>query len=418
MIEFEEIGHVQSPYTEAADPFEMREHESVIVVRDDYVDGLYRIEENTALTVLFHFHRAEGYDLIGKRYHGEEKGVFASRSPRRPAGIGVSTVKLLRRKGGKLRVRGLDAIDGTPVLDIKPYAAVYDREPGAPPVRAVRNSGVVSTAAPRRISADGAADAAPTNANEASRGVANTEHSILSPVQEKAELILRGRRRELLEMAAGIHGHFCPGVALGVIAAESGLRRLAKYRRASIDTLLGSEGMEELLAIVEINSCFADGVQVVTGCTFGNNSLIYRDLGKTAVTLCDRTGTGIRIRTQRQFRSILDEKSPRFRELFERVVTYNDRDPETVRRFKEASREASHTLIDTPPDMLIESEEIELSIPDYAPIRNSHTCASCGESVMDGKAVHRGSDVFCVMCAGDEYATIDGAGIHCPVGKR
>ena len=53
--------------------------------------------------------------------------------------------------------------------------------------------------------------------------------------------------------------------------------------------------MEELIAIVETNNCFSDGVQVVTGCTFGNNGLIYKDLGKTAVTVAKRDGTAIRI---------------------------------------------------------------------------------------------------------------------------
>jgi tRNA (Thr-GGU) A37 N-methylase len=58
--------------------------------------------------------------------NGEFTGVFASCSPRRPGAIGVTTVRLLRRDGNELRVRGLDALDGTPVLDLKPYAPVFD----------------------------------------------------------------------------------------------------------------------------------------------------------------------------------------------------------------------------------------------------------------------------------------------------
>lgn len=86
-------------------------------------EGLFRLEENEGLLVLFIFDRSEGFEL---RVHprGDASnplvGVFASRSPRRPNPIGATAVKLLKVDGNVLTVRGLDAWEGTPVIDIKP----------------------------------------------------------------------------------------------------------------------------------------------------------------------------------------------------------------------------------------------------------------------------------------------------------
>ncbi len=71
----------------------------------------------------------------------------------------------------------------------------------------------------------------------------------------------------------------------GVIAGYLAVRELG----------VKSRGMEEVIAIVETNNCFADGIQVVTGCTFGNNALIFKNVGKTAVTVAKQDGTAIRI---------------------------------------------------------------------------------------------------------------------------
>lgn len=123
-----EIGEVRNEYAEPVGPEEMQGIISEIVVKEEYVDGLYRIEENEYIMVIFAFHLKEdqGYDLIGQRRYGGERGVFSSRSPRRPSSIGVTVVKLLKRDGNILEVEGLDAVNGTPVLDLKPFAENYD----------------------------------------------------------------------------------------------------------------------------------------------------------------------------------------------------------------------------------------------------------------------------------------------------
>lgn len=114
------IGYVESSFLEPQDPEKMREEESSLLIYPDYEEGLYKIEESDFLDVIFYFHKSSGYTLKGKRRGGRIKGVFASRSPHRPCPIGLSKVELVKREKNRLRVRGLDAINGTPILDIKP----------------------------------------------------------------------------------------------------------------------------------------------------------------------------------------------------------------------------------------------------------------------------------------------------------
>ena len=121
-VEFTPIGYVENEYLEPGYNEEIYQKVSKIILRKDLVEGLYRVEELEKLYILFYFSKSNGYKLIHRRrYDGEMSGVFASRSPFRPNGIGLTIVELLKVEGNVLHVKGLDAIDGTPVLDIKPY---------------------------------------------------------------------------------------------------------------------------------------------------------------------------------------------------------------------------------------------------------------------------------------------------------
>ena len=121
-IEFIPIGYVENDYFEPVFNEEIYQKVSKIVLKTELEDGLYRINELKKLYILFYFSKSEGYKLIHRRrYDGEIAGVFASRSPFRPNGIGLTLVELLKVEGNILYVKGLDAINGTPVLDIKPY---------------------------------------------------------------------------------------------------------------------------------------------------------------------------------------------------------------------------------------------------------------------------------------------------------
>ena len=122
------IGKVKNQFTEPVGPEEMEDIISEIIIKEKYADGLYKIEENQYIMVIFAFHLKEdkGYNLVGERRYDKKLGVFSSRSPRRPSSIGVTVVKLLSRDDNILKVKGLDAINETPVLDIKQFAENYD----------------------------------------------------------------------------------------------------------------------------------------------------------------------------------------------------------------------------------------------------------------------------------------------------
>jgi tRNA-Thr(GGU) m(6)t(6)A37 methyltransferase TsaA len=120
------IGHVRSPFRETRvipkGPGAEHTAEGTIDVLAEYAAGLQDIEGFSHLYVIWVFHRSEGFELVGTPPSDDRPhGVFATRSPRRPNPLGLSVVELLGRDGTRLRVRGVDMLDGTPVLDLKPY---------------------------------------------------------------------------------------------------------------------------------------------------------------------------------------------------------------------------------------------------------------------------------------------------------
>ena len=119
------IGYVRSPYKEKKDaPNQGRLSDTVseIVIADTYLPGLEEVEKKNHLIILSWFDRADRTVLRATPLHDPvEHGVFATRSPDRPNPVAFSVVDLIERDGKILRVRGLDALDGTPVVDIKPY---------------------------------------------------------------------------------------------------------------------------------------------------------------------------------------------------------------------------------------------------------------------------------------------------------
>jgi len=125
-FEMRPIGVVRSSYRTTAEVPKglgtRHEAEGTIEVRPDLAAGLTDIEGFSHLFVVWVFDRSEGFELVGRNpTDGLEHGVFATRSPRRPNPIGLSVVELLKRDGAVLHVRGVDMLDGTPVLDLKPY---------------------------------------------------------------------------------------------------------------------------------------------------------------------------------------------------------------------------------------------------------------------------------------------------------
>jgi tRNA (adenine37-N6)-methyltransferase len=120
------IGFVKTPYTETKQiPKGLgakHDADGVLEVVPAFESGLTDVEGFSHLFLLWIFDRSDGFDLLGTPpFDDRAHGVFATRSPRRPNPIGLTVVELLRRDGRLLHVRGVDMLDGTPVLDIKPY---------------------------------------------------------------------------------------------------------------------------------------------------------------------------------------------------------------------------------------------------------------------------------------------------------
>lgn len=136
------VGYVESPLKTFEDRPTYKE-ESWVVMRKDLEDGLLGLEHFTHIYVLYHQHRREEWKIRANIPPNTEaltmpligeptcKGVYTSRSPARPSGIGFCIVELLEKQGNRLKVRGLDAVDGTPVIDIKIYIPRYDCFPHA-----------------------------------------------------------------------------------------------------------------------------------------------------------------------------------------------------------------------------------------------------------------------------------------------
>jgi tRNA-Thr(GGU) m(6)t(6)A37 methyltransferase TsaA len=126
MFSMRPIGYVKSPYTNTKEiPKGLgAKHDApgILEIKPEFEVGLTDIEGFSHLFVIWLFDRSKGFELLGMPpIDNREHGVFATRSPRRPNPIGLTVVELQRREGSLLHVKGLDMLDGTPILDIKPY---------------------------------------------------------------------------------------------------------------------------------------------------------------------------------------------------------------------------------------------------------------------------------------------------------
>nr|QNO48403.1 hypothetical protein OODJKIFO_00007 [Methanosarcinales archaeon ANME-2c ERB4]QNO48480.1 hypothetical protein FBNIIKBJ_00005 [Methanosarcinales archaeon ANME-2c ERB4] len=126
------IGVIHSPFTDPADtPIQSIFADGargVVEVFPEYTTGLKDIDGFSHLILIYHFHLAESYSLISKPFIGDkEKGIFSIRHPRRPNPIGISIVRLENVRGNILEICDVDILDGTPLLDIKPFVHQFDQ---------------------------------------------------------------------------------------------------------------------------------------------------------------------------------------------------------------------------------------------------------------------------------------------------
>ncbi|MFC1669577.1 tRNA (N6-threonylcarbamoyladenosine(37)-N6)-methyltransferase TrmO [Spirochaetota bacterium] len=128
------IGTIHTPFKDVDDniPIQgklMPEHEGKVEVNEEYREGLMDIDGFSHLILIYSFHKSSHVKLVGKPYMDNKKhGVFAYRSPHRPNHIGLTIVELIDIKDNTLIIKGVDMVDGTPLLDIKPYNPGFDEQ--------------------------------------------------------------------------------------------------------------------------------------------------------------------------------------------------------------------------------------------------------------------------------------------------
>lgn len=221
--------------------------------------------------------------------------------------------------------------------------------------------------------------------------------------QEIENMIEKQDLKNLLMKSAELHGHLCNYLAYGVIAGLEGLKRLG----------IENTGMEELIAILETNNCFSDGVQMVTGCSFGNNALIYRDFGKTAVTFSRRDGNSVRLVLNPEFEDTREEVYPEAYDLFNRLV--GDREegaPGEYEKMMKLFAEMTIKELNVPVEEMFDIVESGISLPDFAPIFDSVKCSVCGENVMISRAIENEDGYICIPCSGERFSELSGSGIE------
>ncbi|UCG22512.1 MAG: TraR/DksA C4-type zinc finger protein [Deltaproteobacteria bacterium] len=189
---------------------------------------------------------------------------------------------------------------------------------------------------------------------------------------------------EMVERTAAFHGHMCPGLAIGIRAAEVALREIGPHAHD-----------EEIVAVVETDMCGVDAIQFLTGCTFGKGNLIHLDYGKNAFTFYRRSDDkGIRIVTRPD---AFGEPDPEWETLRNRLgdanLTQEERD-----RFRQLHAARSRQILDIPLEKLFEVKEPQGKIPSLARIMESVTCESCGEVVMETRTRRFSGKTVCIPC--------------------
>jgi formylmethanofuran dehydrogenase subunit E len=188
---------------------------------------------------------------------------------------------------------------------------------------------------------------------------------------------------ELIQQTIKFHGHSCPGLAIGIRAAELALAKLGR----ALD--------EEIVAVVETDMCGVDAVQFLTGCTFGKGNLIHLDYGKNAFTFYRRSdGKGIRIVTKSGTpRDQDDELSALRKKMLKEKLT-----PEEQEKMEKGKAARIERIMDADPQDLFEVKPAQGPIPKKARILQSLVCEACGEATMESRTRRFFGQTLCIPC--------------------
>jgi formylmethanofuran dehydrogenase subunit E len=201
-------------------------------------------------------------------------------------------------------------------------------------------------------------------------------------IENKGDLIPIKAFKEVTEF----HGHVCPGSAIGYKAAEAGLNELKSSESSD----------EEIVAIVENDSCAVDAIQVVTGCTFGKGNLIFLDHGKQVYTFYNReTNDGVRIALKDSFS--VDLLAPKLNQLRAKVHAGNATDLEKE-DLKNMVQDVANEILEIPYNNMFEVEHVEMEAPSKAKLFKSVKCSKCGEMVSENRTELLNGDIVCIPC--------------------
>jgi len=185
-----------------------------------------------------------------------------------------------------------------------------------------------------------------------------------------------------LRDAIQFHGHLCPGLALGYRVAKAALRELEAERPQD----------EELVAIVENDSCAVDAIQFITGCTFGKGNLVFRDHGKHVYSFFNR-GTGKGIRVSEDFRGV--DSDSRFADLKKRQEAGED----VAEERRSLLMEKAAAILKADEKELLSFRPAAVPPPGHAQVRTSLRCPVCGEKFMESRGRKMNGMMVCIPCS-------------------
>lgn len=191
-------------------------------------------------------------------------------------------------------------------------------------------------------------------------------------------------KQKTLDEVVSFHGHMCPGLAIGYRVSVLALREAGRR-----------SGDEEIVAIVENNSCAVDAVQVMTGCTFGKGNLIFRDYGKQVYTFIKRpTGEYLRISVKWASPKETDEE----RSMWERY-SQGDRAEDVLKAVHNRKSKKTRAILDASDTELFDITRGKVEeMPQEARIYPSITCGMCGEKTMEPRLRVKQGMTVCIPC--------------------
>lgn len=188
---------------------------------------------------------------------------------------------------------------------------------------------------------------------------------------------------EQIEKAVDFHGHWCPGLAIGLRAGEYVLNHMGRAED------------EEIVALVETDMCAVDGIQSLTSCTFGKGNLLYQDHGKLAFSFFRRSdGKGVRLVFNA---NRLGSPDSEFTKL-NRMWLKGEATPEEVERLMKMRQERTDDIMGSDLEELFVVKEPDVSMPHSARILTSLVCEACGESVMESRTRRLEGRTMCIPC--------------------